>query len=207
MSSRSVPAGVRSISSEPKGGSSAAADVSVRGVVTVAAGISAGLMIAVCAVAVIVSLTGPVAARRWLAYPFGDIPAQAGAAAAIFLHNLRALVAVGGLLAVAQSPYWANKAKPGAIHAAVQRAGEALLAAAVAANVIVVGASLGAYGVRMVRATLPHGPVELAAYALALALYLEGRTARLGPKHILAMATLSTAALALAAMLETFVNL
>ena len=46
--------------------------------------------------------------------------------------------------------------------------GEALLAAAVAANVIVVGASFGAYGTRMLRAALPHGPVELAAYSLAL---------------------------------------
>ena len=46
----------------------------------------------------------------------------------------------------------------------------------IAANVLVVGAALGAYGERMVRAMLPHGPVELAAYALALALYLQGRS-------------------------------
>ena len=43
------------------------------------------------------------------------------------------------------------------------------------ANVLVIGAGLGAYGERMARAELPHGPVELAAYALALALYLQGR--------------------------------
>ena len=40
---------------------------------------------------------------------------------------------------------------------------------------LVVGAALGGYGTRMVRAMLPHGPVELAAYSLALALYLQGR--------------------------------
>jgi hypothetical protein len=82
-----------------------------------------------------------------------------------------------------------------------------VLGAGVAANVIVVGAGLGAYGTRMVLAVLPHGPVELAAYALALALYLEGRTRRLALAHILAIAALSVAALALAAGLETFVNL
>ena len=40
---------------------------------------------------------------------------------------------------------------------------------------LVVGAAIGAYGTRMVGAMLPHGPVELAAYSLALALYLHGR--------------------------------
>ncbi len=81
-----------------------------------------------------------------------------------------------------------------------------MLGAGVAANVIVVGAGLGAYGARMIRALLPHGPVELAAYSLALALYLEGRQRPLGIRHAVAVGALSVAALALAAVLETFVN-
>ena len=72
---------------------------------------------------------------------------------------------------------------------------------------IVVGASLGAYGTRMVRAALPHGPVELAAYSLALALYLQGRREPLPSRHGRDVGALSIAALALAAVLETFVNL
>ena len=88
----------------------------------------------------------------------------------------------------------------------LRRLGEALLAAAVAANLIVIGASFGAYGTRMVRAALPHGPVELAAYSLALALYLQGRTRALPARHMLAVVALSVAMLALAAVLETFVN-
>ena len=44
-----------------------------------------------------------------------------------------------------------------------------------AANVALVGAALGAYGTRMALAMLPHGPLELAAFATALALYLDAR--------------------------------
>ena len=109
------------------------------------------------------------AARRWLAFPFAGIPARPAEAASIFIHNLRALAAVGGLLLIAQSAYWtAGTAQPGPLHGMLRRFGEALLGAAVAANVIVIGASFGAYGTRMLRAALPHGPLELAAYSLAL---------------------------------------
>ena len=195
------------ICSEPERTSAAAAEVSVRGVVRVAAGISGGLTLAVCVIALIVGLTCAASARGWLGYSFAGISAGPGEAARIFLHNLRALVAVGGLLAVAQSPYWAGKPQAGPIHSGVQRAGEALLATAVAANVTLVGVSLGAYGIRMLHAALPHGPVELAAYALTLALYLEGRHKPLPPRHTLATAALATSTLALAAALETFVNL
>jgi hypothetical protein len=82
-----------------------------------------------------------------------------------------------------------------------------VLAGGVAANVIVVGASFGAYGPRMARAALPHGPVELAAYSLALALYIQGRDQPLPARHVLAVGALSTSALAAAALLETYVNL
>lgn len=175
--------------------------------VKLAAGIAGGLTIAVCAVAVVVSLILAATSRRWLAFPFAGLPARPAEAVSIFAHNLRALAAVAGLLLVAQSPYWAGKDGGGRLHRIIRHGGETLLGAGVAANVIVIGASLGAYGTRMVLALLPHGPVELAAYALSLALYLEGRQRRLALAHMLAIAALSVAALALAAVLETFVNL
>ena len=56
----------------------------------------------------------------------------------------------------------------------------------------------------MVRATLPHGPVEVAAYALALALYLQGRRRPLPAARMAATIVASVALLALAALLETF---
>ena len=108
----------------------------------------------------------------------GSRPARARRRASSSTTCARSL-AVGGLLLIAQSAYWTGRtARPGRGSPDVQRLGEALLGAAVAANVIVVGASFGAYGTRMLRAALPHGPVELAAYSLALALYLQGRTRR-----------------------------
>jgi hypothetical protein len=163
--------------------------------------------IAVLLVALVIRAGFAASARRWLAFPFRGIPANPGQGASIFVHNLHALAAVFGLLLIAQSGCWpARGSQPGIVHQMLRRLGELLLGAAVIANVIVVGASFGAYGTRMVRAALPHGPVELAAYALALALYLQGRTRPLPIRHMLAVAALSISALALAALLETFVN-
>jgi pimeloyl-ACP methyl ester carboxylesterase len=165
------------------------------------------ITIAVVLIALVVRAGFTASARRWLAFPFTGVPASPGEVASIFIHNLRALAAIFGLLLVAQSGYWAAPdAQPAVVHRTVRRLGEALLGAAVAANVIVVGASLGAYGTRMVRAALPHGPVELAAYSLALALYLQGRSRPLPIRHVLAVAALSISVLAFAALLETFVN-
>ena len=166
------------------------------------------ITIAVLLIAVVVRAGFAAGARRWLAFPFTGIPASPAEAAGIFIHNLRALAAVWGMLIIARSGYSAARnGQPGVVHRTLRRLGEALLGIVVAANVIVVGGSFGAYGTRMVRAALPHGPVELAAYSLALALYLQGRNRPLPLRHVLAMAALSISVLGLAALLETFVNL
>ncbi|HTX12174.1 MAG TPA: hypothetical protein VME22_26395 [Solirubrobacteraceae bacterium] len=206
MSGHSLTAPVTATSTDPDTVTAAPGEVTIRGTVEVAACVAGALTIAACAIAAVVNVALAAAARRWLAYPFAGIPARPGEAAAIFLHNVRALTAVGGLLIVAQSPYWAGKMNGGPVHRAIRRAGEALLAAGVSANVIMVGASLGAYGSRMVRAVLPHGPIELAAYALALAVYIQGRHRPLPTSHALAIPAMSMSLLALAALLETFVN-
>ena len=69
---------------------------------------------------------------------------------------------------------------------------------------LVVGAALGAYGTRMARAMLPHGPVELAAFALALGLHLHGRRRALPAGRIAAAIAASVVLLAIAAVLEVF---
>ena len=176
--------------------------------VRLAGAIAAVLTLACAVIAVLVHAWFAAQARRWLAFPFTGIPARPGVAAGIFLHNLRALAAVGGLLLIAQSAQWTEREDaPTRASATVRLLVEAVLGAAVAVNLIVVGASFGAYGTRMLRAALPHGPVELAAYALALALYRQGRTRALPARHVLAVVSLSVAMLALAAVLETYVNL
>jgi hypothetical protein len=176
--------------------------------VRLAALMAAALTVAVGVIGVVVWVAFAGAARRWLAFPFGGVPARPSEAVSIFAHNLHALMAVGGLLLVAQSPYWTGRtAAAGGFHRWVQRLGVAALCAAVAANLLVIGAGVGAYGPRMIRSLAPDGPVELAGYALALALYRQGRHQRLPCRHVLAVAALSVAALALAAVLETYINL
>ena len=166
----------------------------------------AGLLLAATIViAGATSLLAAAPARRWLQFPFSGVPARAGEAVAIFTHNGRVLAGVFGLLLIAQLALRNPDAK-----CSVQRAlcgvGEALLAGLVAVNVLFVGASVGAYGIRMVRAMLPHGPVELAAYVLALALYLRGRQRVLPIRELVTIAATSVLLLAAAAVLETFVN-
>ena len=176
--------------------------------VKLAGQIAAAITMASAGVALAVHLWFAGAARRWLAFPFTGLPARPAIAASIFLHNLCALAAVGGLLLIAQSRRWTRVGEePGRARKAIRRTGEVLLGGAVLANVIVVGASLGAYGARMLRAALPHGPAELAAYSLALALYAQGRNRRLPVRHALIVIAISVALLALAAVLETYVNL
>lgn len=189
----------------PLSGHSRVVEPTVGGTVRPAVAVAAALTFAVCAIAAVVAVVFAAPAREWLAFPFTGVRADLQVAAGIFLHNLCALAAVGGLLLIAQSPYLGTRAA-GSVHLALRRGGEGLLAGAVAANVIVIGTSIGAYGARMVRAVLPHGPIELAAYALALALYLQGRHQPLPPRHVLAIAALSTSTLALAAVVETFVS-
>jgi hypothetical protein len=176
--------------------------------VRVAGRVAVGLTVACGVIALAVHVWFAAAARHWLAFPFTGIPARPGEVASIFVHNLRALGAVGGLVLIAQSAYWtARTAQPGPLHGTLRRLGEALLGAAVAANLIVIGASVGGYGIRMLRAALPHGPVELAAYSLALSLYLQARRRPLPAHCLLAVMALSASMLAVAAVLETYVNL
>ena len=153
--------------------------------------------------AVRVAMAAPI--RERLGYTFRGVPARPDVAIGIFAHNLRAILGVFGLLLVAQI---ASRATGGAglVHRVTIMVGEIILVGVASTNVLVVGAALGAYGPRMVRAVLPHGPIELAAYSLALGLYLEGRRRALPAAHVAKVAALSLGLLALAAALETFVT-
>lgn len=172
-------------------------------------------LLALGVASLLVGLTGAVAgatrllaatpARRRLHYPFTGVPDRVNVAVSIFAHNGRAMAGVFGLLLVVQLAV-RNPAGPGRAQRTVRAVGELLLAGLVAANVLVVGASLGAYGTRMARAMLPHGPVELAAFATALALYLQGRRRPLPARQLLMTGGVSVLLLAAAAALETFVR-
>lgn len=177
----------------------------VRETCRLAVRVSAALLAVIAATGTVIRLLAAAPARRWLDYPFTGVPARPDEAAVIFAHNGRALLGVFGLLLIAQVAL-RGPAGPGQIQHALRGAGEALLAGLIAANVLIVGASLGAYGPRMARAMLPHGPLELAAFAVAIALYLQGRRQALPIHHLVTTTAASVLLLAAAAALETFVT-
>jgi hypothetical protein len=137
--------------------------------------------------------------------PVPGVPAHAVDAVAIFAHNCGALSGVFGLLLIAQLAGRAPHG-PGRVQRTVQAGGGLILAGVIAANVLVIGAAIGAYGPRMLRATLPHGPVELAAYTVARVLYLHGRRRALPASQLARAILTSVGLLAIAAVLETIVN-
>jgi hypothetical protein len=185
---------------------SVAVDPTLRDTSKVAAAIGGVLIVATFLVALVVDAGFAAPARRWLAFDFAGLPARPAEAVSIFRHNLGALLAVAGLLIIAQTSYWAGETQPGRSHRLVRGAGEVLLSGAVAANVAVVGASFGAYGARMIRAALPHGPLELGAFSLALGLYMQGRHRPIPVRLMVVVGVLSAAGLALAALLEVYVT-
>jgi hypothetical protein len=170
-----------------------------------AAIVATALTAATVLVAVVVRLALAGQARRWLGYRFPGVPAHLSTALWILAHNARGLAGVLGLLTVAQLA--ARSSGPARAQRALRSAGEVVIAGAITANLLVVGAAIGGYGTRMLVAMLPHGPVELAAYSLALALYPSGRRGALPIARIAVVAGASVALLALAAALETWLSL
>jgi len=169
------------------------------------AGVAMLALAGVLLVAALVDVALAGEARTWLRYGFRGLPARPNVAVVIFAHNVRAILGVFGLLLVAQLAA-RRPGGPGRAQRLILASGELILSGVILANVLVVGAGLGAYGERIARAELPHGPVELAAYALALALYLQGRKRILPTGQLAKVVAASVALLALAATLETFVN-
>ena len=170
-----------------------------------ASAVAGVLTAATAAVAIVVRLGWAPETRAQLAFGFHGIPARLDEALAILANNGRLLTAILAAVLVAQAPWLAGPdARPGPALTALRAAVDVLLALAVAANAALVGAALGAYGTRMALAMLPHGPLELAAFATALALYLDARRGPLAIHTMLAVAGGCAGALTAAALAEVF---
>ena len=160
--------------------------------------------IAACMVlAGVVAMAAPAQARGWLGFTFPGLAARPAVAVGILAHNLRSLSGVFVLLIL---PRLAPRAPDKRSARLGVRLGEVILAGAITANIAVVAAALGAYQQRMVLALMPHGPVELAAYSLAIALYLQDRRRNLPAAFVAKVAVACVALLAIAAVLETWVS-
>jgi hypothetical protein len=170
--------------------------------VAVSAIATAGTLMVAAAVHIVMATP----ARNWLGYTFRGVPARLDVAIGIFANNGRVILGVLGLLLVDQINA-RTTGGPTPIQRVLMTGGELILTGVAAANMLVVGAALGAYGQRMVKAVLPHGPIELAAYSLVVGLYVEGRRRPLRAAHLTKVTLTSLALLAVAALLETFVTL
>lgn len=164
----------------------------------------AAATLGVCALAAAaVRLGDPHAAREALGFTFAGIPDRIGEAASILVNNLTALAAPGVAIALV---LWSRRPGVDRVPARLARGvGIVVLGFGFAINTLLIGASVGAYGERMVSAMLPHGPIELAAYSLALAAFLEVRAGRLDGRRALAALATSAALLVIAAPVETYV--
>ena len=155
------------------------------------------VLVAVMLVAGLVAAVASGGARQVIVYRFPAGTLGWRGAAAIMLDNARLA------LAPIAAAYLVEVIRPEAAgrwsgwRRAVRSGCDATLGAAVLTNVVIAGASYGAYGLRMARYTLPYAPVELLAFACPLALYLEAR--RSSPARPRALALCGSAAVLLCA--------
>jgi hypothetical protein len=174
-----------------------------------AAAVIAGVVLAFAAlVAAAVAAFAAGDVRDALGFGFASVPRTLREAVTIFVSNARLMGVVGATTLIVQSAWIAAWGEALGRGSRILRAvADVWLVAAVAFNVAVVGAAVGAYGVRMVVAMLPHGPPELAAYALGLTLYVRARRELLPVAVIARLAAWALGLLAVSAFLETFLHL
>jgi hypothetical protein len=168
------------------------------GVVAETAVVAVAMLAGAAVVAALVALLGAGEMREALGFPFTGVPDRLGEAVSIFVANARLAAGVGVAAAVAQARL------RGRVPGLVARVCDVGVLLALAVNVGIVGAATGAYGGRMVVSMLPHGPLELAAFSLAIAAWRRARAERLDARWAGAVAAGVVAILGAAALLETF---
>lgn len=167
-------------------------------------------IVVAAAIAIVVHIAFAARVRDMLDFTFPGIDAGPGVAWSIFATNLRKLAGILGLVLVLQAPWLAGNRHPEdrpSWHPVLTRLCDCAVAGALGLTFLVVAAGVGAYGIRMVRAILPHGPIELLAFAAALALYRNARCCAIPPRRFGALAAICVLTLALAALVETYITL
>jgi hypothetical protein len=172
-----------------------------------AVALAAAVTLVVALAAATVHVLWASGARTLLDYRFPGVPDEASEAAAILVNNARKLGGLLGLVAILQAGYLTRGRDRCRAPATVLTAGcDLIFAALLAGTVGAVVLGLGGYGGRMVRAVLPHGPVEVVAFAAATVLYLDARRGPIAARRASLLALVSLALLALAALLETYIS-
>lgn len=161
----------------------------------------------VAALAIALRLTLADAARTLLDYRFAPADPSVAGAASILATNARKLAGLYGLALVAQAP-WRAAADPGRRGPrALRLACDAGALALLAPTAILIAVATAGYGGRMLAAMLPHGPLELAAFALALGVYRDARRGPVTVRRLLTRAGAGLLLLAVAAAIETYAGI
>jgi hypothetical protein len=162
----------------------------------------AGGLLAITGLAAATAVLFSGEARALLAVHFERLPATAGDAAGIWLHNLRSEFGVAvfafldpacGRLLDGAKPIWRRL---------LVGVGDLCVAGWAVGSSILAGVLLGAYGTRQLEAFIPDGPVEVTAWLLLLVLYLDVRRGRSSGKAAVVCLAVVAALLAVAAVLE-----
>jgi hypothetical protein len=170
--------------------------------------IAAGLLVVAAATAAAVWLAAAAPVRGSLGFTFTGVPARFDELVSILANNLRVLAGVFVACLVVQTARGRTsvRATQSPLMRVLPWICDAVILAVVLAHALLIGAGVGAYGDRMVRALLPHGPLELSAYSLALSLYVAGRRGPLAPARWIAVGALCVLQLLVAAALEVFAS-
>jgi hypothetical protein len=170
-----------------------------------AARVAAALIGVAAVTALVVDLFAAQEARHFLGFTFAGVPRRWSKSVSIFAGNARVLMGVLVASAIVHLARRSTNTAPERILArTVTVVCDTALAAETGFNVLLVGAAFGAYGRRGLDAMLPHGPLELTAYSLALSAYLAARRGTLTRRRLIGTAAVGLAALAVGSVLEVF---
>ncbi len=141
-------------------------------------------------------------ARRLLDVHFAAVPDQPNEALSVWLHNSRVVLGVGVCVALSGLIRAITVGGPHGAERIPLWVGDAILTVWTVTVVLTAGILLGAYGERQVQAFWPYAPVELIAWALLIAFYIDARRGRgSARRQLLTLATVE-GLLAVAAVLE-----
>jgi hypothetical protein len=155
----------------------------------------ATLALAAATVLLARALGAAAAARGLLGLRFDEPVREPGAALEVAATNLRLLAAC---LIAAAAVRLRSQLRPLL---------DGILGGLLALNAIIIGLAAAGYGGRLLASLAAHGPPELAAFALAGGGYLTARGGELSTGGFAAIAAAAVALIAVAAVLETYVQL
>ena len=156
-------------------------------------------------VAVMTGLAFAPGARAILKVDFVPIPRSAHQAVQIALHNWTKALSFGVFCVCALLA--CQDDRPSRVARVILYGCDAIVFVWWFATAALAGVLLGAYGQRQALAFLPQGPVELFAWALLIATYIDVRRARIDARQMGARVAVVVALLALSAVLELWAGL